>query len=124
MLSESVDRQQTTMNKVRILTILVVLKCSRLHIKFQGYRSFWFWRRRFLKVFTIYGCGGHFGHVTKPSCVNFSFHYFQKLSHDIWFQITDFEKTRLNFEDVVTFGKGQIITLAFDIHVASFNHLV
>ena len=26
----------------------------------------WFWRRRFFKVFTIYGHGGHIGHVTKP----------------------------------------------------------
>ena len=25
----------------------------------------WFWRRRFFKVFTIYGHGGHLGHVTR-----------------------------------------------------------
>ena len=26
--------------------------------------AFWFWRRRFLKVFSIYSHGGHLGHVT------------------------------------------------------------
>ena len=33
-------------------------------------------------------------------------------------------KTRLKFEEVVTFGNGQIMTLTFDINVASLNHLV
>ena len=32
MLFESVDRQQISMDKVTISTILLVLKCSRLHI--------------------------------------------------------------------------------------------
>ena len=27
--------------------------------------AYWFWRRRFCKVFTVYRCGGHVGHVTK-----------------------------------------------------------
>ena len=36
-----------------------------LHTKFQGHRSaFWFRRRRFLKVFTIYWHGAHLGQVT------------------------------------------------------------
>ena len=26
---------------------------------------YWFWRRTFFRVFTIYGCGGHVGHVTR-----------------------------------------------------------
>ena len=26
---------------------------------------YWFWRRRFFKVFTKYGHGGHVGHVTQ-----------------------------------------------------------
>ena len=34
----------------------------------------WFWRRRFLKVFTIYRHGGHLGHVTKLTCTNFHSH--------------------------------------------------
>ena len=32
---------------------------------------YWFWRKRFFKVFTIYGHGGHVGHVTKLICINF-----------------------------------------------------
>ena len=32
---------------------------------------YWFWRRRFFKVFTIYGHGGHVGHVTQLICINF-----------------------------------------------------
>ena len=39
--------------------------------KFQDHRTFWFWRRGFLKVFTIYGHGGHFGHVTWSIYINF-----------------------------------------------------
>ena len=34
-----------------------------LHAKFQIIYS-QFWGRRFVKVFTIYGDGGHLGHVT------------------------------------------------------------
>ena len=36
------------------------------NVAYQVSRSsaFWFWRRRFFKVFTIYGHGGHLGHVT------------------------------------------------------------
>ena len=33
--------------------------------------AFWFRRRRFFKVFTIYGHGGHLGHVTCTSWTNF-----------------------------------------------------
>ena len=34
----------------------------------------WFWRRRFFKIFTIYGHGGNVGHVTQLICINFHFH--------------------------------------------------
>ena len=39
-----------------------------LHAKFQDN-----WRRRFSKVFTIYGRGGHLGHVT--SIMSSDFHF-------------------------------------------------
>ena len=57
---------------------------------------------------------------------NFFFHYSQKLSHDIWFQITQqfFRKIKFKFENGVTFVEGQIMTLTFDIHLTSLNHLV
>ena len=42
------------------------------------------------------------------------------------FQITQqfLRKTRFKFENGVTFAKGQIMILTFDIHVASLNNLV
>ena len=33
--------------------------------------SFWIWSRRFFKIFTIYGHGGHLGHVTSTIYINF-----------------------------------------------------
>ena len=36
-----------------------------LHTKFQGHRPFGSREEDFLKVFTIYGHGGHLGHVTR-----------------------------------------------------------
>lgn len=47
-----------------------------------------FWRGRFFKGFTIYGHEDNLAHVTKPSCIMFLFYYYQKLSHNILFQIT------------------------------------
>ena len=57
---------------------------------------------------------------------NILFHYSQKLSHDIWFQITQqsLRKTKFKFENRVAFLEGQIMTLTFDLHVASLNHIV
>ena len=45
-----------------------------LHIKFHGHRSIGFGDEDFFKVFTIYGHGGHVGHVTQLICINFHFH--------------------------------------------------
>ena len=50
-----------------------------LHAKFQDNRTFLFWRRRFLKVFTIYGHGSHLGHVTCASYINFLSHFPRRL---------------------------------------------
>ena len=70
---------------------------------------------KFLKVFTTYGCDRHFGPVTKPSCIFFFFHYSQKLSHHIWFQIGQqfLRKTKFKFENGVTFVDGQIMIVIF-----------
>ena len=76
-----------------IWTILVVFTYTMLHTKFQGHWSdSWFWRRRFFKVFTIYGHGGHLGHVTQLICIYFhsyspsSFHmnFGSKLPNCFW----------------------------------------
>ena len=42
-----------------------------LHTKFPGNRSAGSGREDFLKVFTIYGLGGHLGHVTWTIYINF-----------------------------------------------------
>ena len=40
-----------------------------LHTKFEGHWSIG--SEDFFKVFTIYGHGGHVGHVTQLICINF-----------------------------------------------------
>ena len=42
---------------------LVVLEYAMLHTKFQGHRPLGSREEKFLKDFTIYGYGGHFGHM-------------------------------------------------------------
>ena len=42
-----------------------------LHIKFRGNPPIGSGEEDFLRVFTIYGCGGHLGHVTQISQTNF-----------------------------------------------------
>ena len=42
-----------------------------LHTKFQGHQSIGSGEEDFLIVFTIYGGGGHVGHVTQLICMNF-----------------------------------------------------
>ena len=42
-----------------------------LHTKFRGNRPACSGEEDFLRVFTIYGCGGHLGHVTSIMLINF-----------------------------------------------------
>ena len=42
-----------------------------LHTKFQGHQSIGSGEEDFFKVFTIYGHGGHLGHVAQLICINF-----------------------------------------------------
>ena len=44
-----------------------------LHTKSQGQRPSGSGEEAFLRVFTIYGHGGHLGHVTKIFCINFGY---------------------------------------------------
>ena len=44
-----------------------------LHTKFRGNRPAGSGEEDFLRVFTIYGCGGHLGHVTSIMLNNFHF---------------------------------------------------
>ena len=45
-----------------------------LHTKFRGNRSAGSGEEDFLRVFTIYGHGGHLGHVTSIKLIYFHFH--------------------------------------------------
>ena len=45
-----------------------------LPIKFQGHQTIGSGEKRSFKVFTIYGHGGHVGHVTQLICMNFHSH--------------------------------------------------
>ena len=45
----------------------------------------WFRRRRFLKVFTIYGHGGNLGHVTWTIYTNFGSPFPRRLHIKFWF---------------------------------------
>ena len=45
-----------------------------LHTNFQGHRPIASGEEDFFKVFTIYGHGGHVGHVTQLICINFHSH--------------------------------------------------
>ena len=42
-----------------------------LSTKFQGHQTIGSGEEDFFKVFTIYGHGGHVGHVTQLICINF-----------------------------------------------------
>ena len=46
-----------------------------LHTKFHGNRPAGSGEEDFLRVFTIYGRGGHLGHMTKMQRINFRFPY-------------------------------------------------
>ena len=58
---------------VIIWAFLVVLGYPMLPTKFQGHWSIGSGEEDFLKVFTIYGHGGHIGHVTLTVCIYFHF---------------------------------------------------
>ena len=44
-----------------------------LHTKFRENRPASSGEEDFLRVFTIYGCGGHLGHVTRIMLIDFHF---------------------------------------------------
>ena len=54
-----------------IYIVLVVLVYTMLHTKFQSHQSIGSGEEDFLKVFTIYGHGGHLGHMTLLICIYF-----------------------------------------------------
>ena len=49
---------------LRKTTVLRIFQTPHVHAKFQEYRTSDFGEEDFIEVFTIYGHGGHLGHVT------------------------------------------------------------
>ena len=57
-----------------------------LHTKFRGNLPAGFGEDNFLRVFTIYGCGGHLGHVTSIMSSDFHFLVPESFHKRIWFR--------------------------------------
>ena len=55
-----------------------------LHVKFQDHRISGSGEEDFLRFITIYGHGGHLGHVTKMIFTKFMFPFPKKAPHKIW----------------------------------------
>ena len=70
-----------------------------LHTKFHGHWSNGFAEEDFFKVFTIYGHGGHVGHVTQLICINFH-SYFPSSFH-----------MNFGFKSPNCFWEKQVLTL-------------
>ena len=73
-----------------------------------------------LRVFTIYGHGGHLGHVTRFMFTNFNFlvpeSFIQNLVQN---GPVVSEKIRFEFCMYTTLGQGQVMTLTFNTHIPS-----
>ena len=69
----------------------------------------------------MYGHGGPHGHMTKPICTNVLLKSFTQCLNPNKSVVS--EKKEFNFENRVTLGEGQRMTLTFDTHVGSIDHL-
>ena len=123
-----------------------------LHTKFWQTAQ-WFWRRRCLKSFSIYGHGGHLGHVNKHFRINI--HFLPPSPHPLLFPSSPNNHpptphththtqthtyTHMSFymkfgskwhsgfwETKLKFlnlGQGQCMTLNSNTHIIAFTHLV
>ena len=91
-----------------------------LHTKFRVNRPAGSGEEDFLRVFTIYGRGGHLGHVT--SIMSSDFHFLVPESfHKNLIQINkvNSEKIRFNFCMYTNLGQGQEMTVTFNTHMPS-----
>ena len=57
-----------------------------LHTKFRENQLAGSGEEDFLRVFTVYGCGGHLGHVTSILSSDFHFHVPERFHTKIWFR--------------------------------------
>ena len=68
-----------------------------LHTKFHGNRPAGSKEEDFKRDFTIYGCGGHLGHVTSNMSSNFRFLYLKVFIKNIQNGTVVSEKIRFEF---------------------------
>ena len=77
----------------------------------------------FSRVFTIYGPGGHLGHVTSIMSSDFHFNVTERFHKNFWLRLPQkvLRKSGLNFCMYTTLGQGQgqEITLTFNTHIPS-----
>ena len=91
-----------------------------LHTRFRGYRPAGSGEEDFQRVFTIYGHGGHHGHVTSIMSSNFISLYMKAFIQSL-VQIGTVvsEKIQFNFYMYTTLGQGQEIALTFNTRISS-----
>ena len=92
--------------------------------KFHGNRPVGSGEEEFRRVFTIYGRGGHLGHVT--SIISSDFHFLVPESFHTKFgsdRQCSLRKSSLNFCMYTTLGQGQEMTLTFNTHISSYIQL-
>ena len=76
-----------------------------LHTKFRGNRPVGSGGGDFLRVFTIYGCGGHLCHVTSIMSSDFYFHETESF-HKKLVQIGKVDSEEIRFEFLYVYGLG------------------
>ena len=69
--------------RIIICANLVGPTSPMLHTKSQGHWPYGSREEDFSKVFTLYGRGGHLGHVTRSICANFLFPHHKEYPYEI-----------------------------------------
>ena len=92
-----------------------------LHTKFGGNQPAGSREEDIWLVFTIYGHGGHLGHVTSIVSTNYNF-YGSKSLHTQFGKngsVVSEKETCFNFHTLMALGQGQVMTLTFNTHIPS-----
>ena len=95
-----------------------------LHTKFRENRPTGSGEEGFRRVFTIYGRGGHLGHVTRIMLSVFISLYLKAFIQNlIQICIAVSEKIHFIFCMYTTLDQGQEMTLTFNTHISSYIQL-
>ena len=95
-----------------------------LHTKFRGNRHASSGEEDFLRVFIIYGIGGHLGHVTNILSSDFNSLYLKAfIKHLVQIGTVVSEKIWFEFLYEHDFGPRSRMTLTFNTHISSYIQL-